>query len=176
MEDCSHTSNSSRLCPSCGQKDSDTLIFNGQCDGFLLHISCCFDGGDCGCPTCPIEQMNIGDGRCDQQLHTAECCHDGGDCHCLQVIFNSDECCPESNSEWCFPPSSICPTCSLDLADLLFNGHCDIDIDSDPECCFDAWDCKQEVHHRDIFRNSLKLRVSFNDLQYPIVNQSYRII
>ncbi len=145
MGDCEHTSNSSTICPSCGQFDSDTLITNHQCDSFIFYESCCFDGGDCGCPTCPLGQDGIGDGRCDRNLETDECCYDGGDCHCLAVTISFDECCPESGSSWCFPPNSACPTCSSDLTPLLDNGCCNSQIFNDSLCCFDVIDCHSSV-------------------------------
>ncbi len=157
MGDCNYKSNSSSLCTTCGLKDSDSLIANKECDGFLLHVSCCFDGGDCGCPTCPVEQDAIGDDMCDFELDTDECCYDGGDCRCREVTSPLNECCPES--DWCFPPNSLCPTCSLDLVQHLTNGKCDSEFQSDPNCCFDDVECELFQLHRDYLIDGARYRI-----------------
>ncbi len=165
--DCSHKSNSSLVCPSCGQRNGDSLITNGHCDSFLHHDACCFDGGDCGCPTCPLDQNDIGNGKCDRELETLDCCHDGGDCRCLQVTLAFDECCPESGSKWCFPPNSLCPTCSLDLSQRLYNGRCDITLlGNDDDCCFDSVECVEKSEWFYVFANDTTYEVSFSYLDH----------
>ena len=123
-------------------EDSDTLIGNGQCESVLLHSACCYDGGDCGCPSClePSDALRVGDGQCDADLSRAtDCCMDGGDCHCL-IVRIDNYCCSEQ-SPYCFPPESLCPTCSLDVFPLLTNGVCDYVIAQDEACCYDSIDC-----------------------------------
>ena len=140
MGDCDHKSNDSTICPPCGQLNHEAWVANGECDGFLFTPECCYDGGDCGCPTCPkLDADIISDGRCDWRLDTSESCYDGGDCRCVEVTHVTSECCPESESVWCFPPNSVCPTCPVDLVDLLSNLECDEWMNED--CCFDAEDC-----------------------------------
>ncbi len=160
--DCSHQSNVSTVCPTCGQMDNDDMIANGQCDNFLLHMSCCYDGGDCGCPTCSGNVNDVGNGRCDRQLESEECCYDGGDCRCLEVTLAFDECCPESGSGWCFPPNTICPTCSLSLMDNLNNGQCDESLRNDPTCCLDGQDCVDVRFESFYFINGTKYAITFN--------------
>ncbi len=168
MGDCSHKSNMSVICPPCGQKESDGFIQNGQCDNFLNHASCCFDGGDCGCPTCHSNKEDIGNERCDISMDTEDCCYDGGDCLCLELASTSTQCCPESGSKWCFPPSSICPTCSLSLAQSLNNDQCDHRLIDDQDCCFDAPDCYGG------FQRYFKRLFFVNNRRYQ-VNDGYRL-
>ncbi len=153
--DCDHKSNSSVVCPSCGQKSSDDLIGDCLCDSFLLQAACCYDGGDCGCPTCPQPEKRLGDGRCDRELDTSECCNDGGDCFCLEMTLAFNQCCPESGSAWCFPPNSLCPTCSLDLSPYLTNQRCDTDIYANQDCCFDSLDCGEQISGRYFINNTV---------------------
>ena len=108
------------------------FFVNGMCDASLAFAECCFDGGECGCPTCTNSRFSykVNDGICDPVLNTAQCCFDGGDCDVV-----SRECmqCPptfmkilQANPGQCVPALNL-PLCCYSL------GNCG-EFDPEDQC------------------------------------------
>lgn len=126
----------SQICQSCFARvphDFDKLklflykqLMDGVCDLRLNTAECCFDGGDCGCPTCPADSARsrfMADTVCDAELNSAECCYDGGDC------TKEDA-------------RQLCPQCPMWLLqDLISEPNKCHEHLNNPKCCYSGGNC-----------------------------------